>query len=838
MNLFQEAKSILDKDGKVNALGPMGNQKLTGREVSAYFRRNKVKDKNLRKAVEVALDLAGSMTIAYKEITKFYGKKIAKSKEVAAALKWANEEHHKSKDKPHAHDLEEAPFVGSPSTSSIKSQNPKDETSVRIHSKDLGVYKTLKGLASKSKVKLSKDLNGLIATGDILKLIKFLDLMKNDPSFKEMVDTDEKELVSVIKESKMGDLLIDIQMGATAKELSRDHNISLATAKNFLADYYSGKKKPRKAPGLKKEGVEEAFDKKKVSGKIIAKKMEKHKTLKAFAKRVAKMRTVSAWELDQILPDYVSGGDIGALFSEEVCEEANLQEEMIQDFEIRFGKESDWRKAEKIVMAYLKKDVPKHAKSLLTKTSVIGPDPMMVAVGDTQQKLKPPVNLNKLYNSIRKLRSSRDKYWISIPKNQEKDALGEETIQEGTWAVPDSMSKIEELQKWLKKKLTINTDKDTDKAWKQISHIVGDDGVADEWYLMIGKKGDARDPVVAWLKEWGFKVSGYNITHAPATYVSGMDDDDQDTRKVEAKKKRVYDNPLKGFPYNEDLDEGLFQNMWKKVKGKGKIKKPKGSDAKKTKVESVDITEAKETVIDVAARIADKKGAEKYKGVLIDLYTASLITNIYNKVNDSNKAKMEKMPLDKLVHAVYKIAGMKENMQEIMANEWLAQSGTKRRVKEGDKRKETVEGLYRNMVDMWAEEPKVLESSLPLGEAPVLPSTQAGVPTFDYSVEDGVKKYEDAINGQMMRSQFSKMFKERQQKVVARKAQKFYRVEMHEMGKAGSIHAFIDISNGDIFKPAGWKKAAKGARGNVRDQAYINYVSKYPHAYHGSHLYK
>ena len=440
MNLFQEAKSILDKDGKVNALGPMGNQKLTGREVSAYFRRNKVKDKNLRKAVEVALDLAGSMTIAYKEIKKFYGDKIAKSKEVAAALKWANEEHHKSKDKPHAHDLEEAPFVGSPSTSSIKSQNPKDETSVRIHSKDLGVYKTLKGLASKSKVKLSKDLNGLIATGDILKLIKFLDLMKNDPSFKEMVDTDEKELVSVIKEndldeklklpnikssgmfsildidakklspkvkeqimkialafnksakgfhnsvevnsgritpayvkkaakltqlrfsgkhddleklvldlqggvkesldeSKMGDLLIDIQMGATAKELSRDHNISLATAKNFLADYYSGKKKPRKAPGLKKEGVEEAFDKKKVSGKIIAKKMEKHKTLKAFAKRVAKMRTVSAWELDQILPDYVSGGDIGALFSEEVCEEANLQEEMIQDFEIRFGKE-------------------------------------------------------------------------------------------------------------------------------------------------------------------------------------------------------------------------------------------------------------------------------------------------------------------------------------------------------------------------------------------------------------------------------------------------------------------------------------------------------------------
>ena len=56
----------------------------------------------------------------------------------------------------------------------------------------------------------------------------------------------------LVNESKMGDLLIDIQMGATAKELARDHNISLATAKNFLSDYY-GRKRSTKAPGLKKE---------------------------------------------------------------------------------------------------------------------------------------------------------------------------------------------------------------------------------------------------------------------------------------------------------------------------------------------------------------------------------------------------------------------------------------------------------------------------------------------------------------------------------------------------------------------------------------------------------
>ena len=91
MNLFQEAKNVLDKSGKVNPLGPYGRQKLTGREVATYFRNNKVKDAKLRRAVEVALDLGGAMSVAQKEIKKFYGNKIANSPEVKNALKYANE---------------------------------------------------------------------------------------------------------------------------------------------------------------------------------------------------------------------------------------------------------------------------------------------------------------------------------------------------------------------------------------------------------------------------------------------------------------------------------------------------------------------------------------------------------------------------------------------------------------------------------------------------------------------------------------------------------------------------------------------------------------------------
>ena len=55
MNLFHEAKKVLDKGGKVNALGPYGKSKLTGKEVSQYFKKNPVKDKEVKKAVELSL---------------------------------------------------------------------------------------------------------------------------------------------------------------------------------------------------------------------------------------------------------------------------------------------------------------------------------------------------------------------------------------------------------------------------------------------------------------------------------------------------------------------------------------------------------------------------------------------------------------------------------------------------------------------------------------------------------------------------------------------------------------------------------------------------------------
>ena len=49
--------------------------------------------------------------------------------------------------------------------------------------------------------------------------------------------------------------------------------------------------------------------------------------------------------------------------------------------------------------------------------------------------------------------------------------------------------------------------------------------------------------------------------------------------------------------------------------------------------------------IDKIKDIVSKKSASKIDGVTVDMFTASAISQIYDKVNDANKKKMEKLPL-------------------------------------------------------------------------------------------------------------------------------------------------------------------------------------------------
>ena len=44
-------------------------------------------------------------------------------------------------------------------------------------------------------------------------------------------------------------------------------------------------------------------------------------------------------------------------------------------------------------------------------------------------------------------------------------------------------------------------------------------------------------------------------------------------------------------------------------------------------------------------------------------------------------------------------------------------------------------------------------------------------------------------------------------------------IDVSDFGHGRSVYAFIDKTNGDILKPAGWAGPAKHARGNIFDES-------------------
>ena len=280
-NIFQELKEkkVLDKDGKVDALGAYGKMKLTGQEIAAYFKKNKVKDAEVKKAVGVALDLSGADSIARKEIAKYYGNAILKNKDVQKALQYANESYISNQE---VESLDESLLVEKnlmPEIQKIVSDKSaskvggvmldmftasmiskvydkvNDGNKKKMESANITVLVKLahKVMGMKEEVTEGKytkysDLlvqkarlvaQGPIATKEVLAINKKIDAEMKKLGVKESI-TDE------LDEGKMGDLFLDIQQGMTAKDIAKNYPVSLQQAKEFLKDYYSQKKKPLK----------------------------------------------------------------------------------------------------------------------------------------------------------------------------------------------------------------------------------------------------------------------------------------------------------------------------------------------------------------------------------------------------------------------------------------------------------------------------------------------------------------------------------------------------------------------------------------------------------------
>ena len=71
------------------------------------------------------------------------------------------------------------------------------------------------------------------------------------------------------------------------------------------------------------------------------------------------------------------------------------------------------------------------------------------------------------------------------------------------------------------------------------------------------------------------------------------------------------------------------------------------------------LLEAKDLMPDIK-KIVDTKSATKVGGVMLDMFTASMILTVYDKVNDQNKGRMEKSNIQTLVHIAHKVMGVKE----------------------------------------------------------------------------------------------------------------------------------------------------------------------------------
>ena len=72
-------------------------------------------------------------------------------------------------------------------------------------------------------------------------------------------------------------------------------------------------------------------------------------------------------------------------------------------------------------------------------------------------------------------------------------------------------------------------------------------------------------------------------------------------------------------------------------------------------------------------------------------------------------------------------------------------------------------------------------------------------------------------------------------KLSTRKGSKYIKIISEDVGKdisnSRTVWGFVERSNGDILKPATWRKPAKGNRGNIFDEDPLLFIGQYGPAY-------
>lgn len=143
-------------------------------------------------------------------------------------------------------------------------------------------------------------------------------------------------------------------------------------------------------------------------------------------------------------------------------------------------------------------------------------------------------------------------------------------------------------------------------------------------------------------------------------------------KKKDAERRKAY-NAFQKKNRKEDMEEAM--NPKDKAKRLAMIKKAveriNARNAEKAKKDALKmmkdsgmfdesvVTEAKASNIDQIRDIVKSKGAKKVGGVMVDMFTASAIVKVYDAINDTNKAKMDKMTVPAMANVAYKLISKK-----------------------------------------------------------------------------------------------------------------------------------------------------------------------------------
>jgi hypothetical protein len=206
-------------------------------------------------------------------------------------------------------------------------------------------------------------------------------------------------------------------------------------------------------------------------------------------------------------------------------------------------------------------------------------------------------------------------------------------------------------------------------------------GIVTKGLLDLAKKNKVK------AKQKGDKVELSGDKTNVSSVVGFLGLDEELTEKANFSDKQI--KMAFGILNDPRWKSGNMTAIVKKIEqiAKGLSKHPSVEKAIRATNEDVELTEESSTIKKIK-QIVDKKQAMKVDGQMVDMFTASAIAQIYDKVNDSNKAKMDKLKVSqlasvamKMMKAVREDVELAELFEGKLAQQWM--KGAKS-IKQGD----------------------------------------------------------------------------------------------------------------------------------------------------------